>query len=268
MQIQVGDSTVDKALGTWGSLKRNSIASGAAVLTESECGQNEPDRTQQHQGASLGLSTHSQVRLSDRMSGRPVELCFLNFKSEQVKRQPIKSRSERRLQRSRDLSNLPKGKWRSGGTRSHSQIQRRCDRAFEEPLCVRPSAEGAGAEGSSDPRLEGWTVNATSLMIGRVLINNISYREVKLRASPRPELGLAGAGLDNQYFKSVSHQLFSFHDQHLTRSRMLLLMFLTRQSAPVSLSPWPLPPHAHLKTQGPFGRLWVSQIKRSHLHES
>lgn len=138
MQIQVGDSTADKALGTWGSLKQNLIASGAAVWTESECGQNGPGRTQQHQGASLGLSTHSQVRLSDRMSGRPVELCFLNFKSKQVKRQQIKGRSERRLQRSRALSNLQKGKWRSGGTRSHSQIQRRCDRAFEEPLCVRP----------------------------------------------------------------------------------------------------------------------------------
>lgn len=59
-------------------------------------------------------------------------------------------------------------------------------------------------------------MNATSQMIGRVLINNISYREVKLRPSPRPDLGLAGAGLNNQYFKSVSHQLVSFHDQHLT----------------------------------------------------
>lgn len=117
------------------------------------------------------------------------------------------------------------------------------------------SAEGTGEEGSSDPRLEGWTANATSPMIGRVLINNIAYREVNLRASPGPELGLAGTGPNNQYFELVSHQLFSFHDQHLARSRMLLLMFLTMQRVPVSLSPWPLPPHCHSKTQGPFGRL-------------
>ena len=65
------------------------------------------------------------------------------------------------------------------------------------------SAEGAGMEGSSDPRLEGWTMNATA------------YREIKLQASPGPELGLAGTGPNNQYFEPVSHQLLSFHDQHL-----------------------------------------------------
>lgn len=70
-------------------------------------------------------------------------------------------------------------------------------------------------EGSSDPRLQGWTMNATSPTIGKVLSNNISYREVKLRASPGPELGLASTGPNNQYFEPVSHQLFSFHDQHL-----------------------------------------------------
>lgn len=80
MQIQVGDSTADKALGTRRSLKQNSIASGAAVLTESECGRNELGRTQQQQQrASHGLSTRSQVRLSDRMSGRPVELGLSEF---------------------------------------------------------------------------------------------------------------------------------------------------------------------------------------------
>jgi hypothetical protein len=46
MQIQVGDSAADKALGTWESLKLNSIASGAAVLTESHCAQDELGRTQ------------------------------------------------------------------------------------------------------------------------------------------------------------------------------------------------------------------------------
>lgn len=48
------------------------------------------------------------------------------------------------------------------------------------------------------------SVNATFLQIASGSINNISYREGKLWASPRPELELASMVLDNQYFESVS----------------------------------------------------------------
>lgn len=40
------------------------------------------------------------------MTGRPAELCFLNFKGEKVKLQRIKSRNEQRLRRSWGSSNL------------------------------------------------------------------------------------------------------------------------------------------------------------------
>lgn len=46
MQIQVGDSTADRGPGTWESLKLELIAGGAAVLSESDYGQDERGRTQ------------------------------------------------------------------------------------------------------------------------------------------------------------------------------------------------------------------------------
>lgn len=155
------------------------------------------------------------------MTGRPAELCFLNFKGEKVKLQRIKSRNEQRLRRSWGSSNL----------------QRENVGAVELRVFVsnvQKLREGVWGTPSHPKRVQAWkprfrfliermTVNAPSLKMVQVFITNASYREVKLWASPRPELGLASAVLGNQYFESVSYEIGSFHDQHLTGcSRMLL----------------------------------------------
>ena len=82
MQIQVGDSAADKALGTWESLKLNSIDSST---------REQP----------LGW-THTAR--SGSVTGHHGELCFLNSKSKEVKQQQIKSRNGQRPQRSWVLS--------------------------------------------------------------------------------------------------------------------------------------------------------------------
>lgn len=106
MHILVGNSTAEETLGITGAQKQNVTASAAPVLTEgAHVWLGGTGATRDHQGAiPTGLSRHSGGQGS--VTGLCAVLCSLNFKSNKVKLQYIKSRNEQRLQRSWKLFNL------------------------------------------------------------------------------------------------------------------------------------------------------------------